>query len=145
MLPKTFSCILNFICTDNSQGSVLRWFTAISPLFQGVRKTLLPYSYLTQYTPPPVPPRCANEYFSKSKWILLLSQTCWHRLHRYRWGISGGHAQNTGVMYQDIVGLGHVSFFFFCSNKRRSHGEDLLLQRTSEGLWLLFRCCHSYL
>lgn len=108
----TVQIILNakWTCTDNSQGSVLWWFTVISPHFQGLRQTLLPYPYLTQYTPPPVHPKSANEYFSKSEWILLLSQMCWHKLHRYRWGISGRHAQSTGVMYWDIMGLGHFSF-----------------------------------
>lgn len=49
----------------------------------------------------------------------------WHRLQRYRWGISARHAQSTGVMYRGIMGLGHFSFFFFCSGKRRSNMEDL--------------------
>lgn len=88
----------------------------------------LPYPYSTHYTAPLVHLRCANEYFSKSKWILLLSQTCWHRLRRYRWGISARHARSTGVMYRDVTGSGHFGFlfsFFFPCSERRSHLRDL--------------------
>ena len=42
-------------------------------------------SLFVTVTAPTMQPRCSNEYFSESKWILLLSQACWHRLQRHRW------------------------------------------------------------
>lgn len=98
----------------------------INPYLGGVRRARLPYPYLTHYTPPLAHPRCANEYFSKSKWILCLSQMCWHRLQLYRWGIGARHAQSRGVMYRcKYYGLRSLQGFISCSNRRRSHVEDL--------------------
>lgn len=79
------------------------------------KKKMLPHPYLTHRAAPLVHLRCANEYFSESKWILLLSQTRWHWLQRYRWGISGGHAPSAGVMYRDFMGSGHFRFPFYLS------------------------------
>lgn len=70
-----------------------------------------PSLYLTHCVAPLAHQRCANEYFNESKWILLLSQRCWHRLRSYRWSISARHAPVARVMYQDFMGSGHFRLF----------------------------------
>lgn len=62
------------------QSPILWWFTVISLHFHRVRWTLLPYPYLTHYTPPPVHPRCAmnisasqNGYYS---WVRPAGTDC---------------------------------------------------------------------
>jgi len=72
----------------------------------------VPHPYLTHYAPHLVQPRCTNEYFSKSKWVFLLS-LCWHGLQLYRWGISARHIQSAGIMYQDIKAQVTLVFLFF--------------------------------
>lgn len=113
-------CIFNislfvlFIWTlAKSRCSLLWLFAAISLHFQNVWQTLLLYPYLTHYPPPLVHLRCANEYFSKSKWILLLSLPCWHRLWCYRLCIRATHPQSAGVMYRGFMDLGHFGSFLF--------------------------------
>lgn len=87
-----------------------------------------PFLYLTHCAAPLAHRRCANEYFNESKWILLLSQRCWHPLRSYRWSISARHAPVAWVMYQDFTALGHFKFFCFII--------DLAQRRPPELRWL---------
>lgn len=78
--------------------------TFISKEMEEGKKKKHPFLYLTHCVAPLAHQRCANEYFNKSKWILLLSQRCWHPLCSYRWSISAKHAPVARVMYQDLMG-----------------------------------------
>lgn len=90
-------CIINGTKRAPSFSFFARWkpeprllqLTFISKEMEGKKH---PFLYLTHCAAPLAHRRCANEYFNESKWILLLSQRCWHPLRSYRWSISARHA-----------------------------------------------------